>query len=115
MLCLAVDGSTKESSISPERPESTNFVCFSQEPDGVPRRKESFTRLYDSTKHSGATDVGSLFDCPTVVVPGSRPDSLMTRAQGRPKEDDVRPKIVDARSCDPSHACKRHRHHSPET
>jgi len=68
----------------------------------VPRRKESFTRLYDSTKHSGATVVGSLFGCPTVWIPGSRQDSLMTKAQGRPKEDDVRPKIVDARSCDPA-------------
>ena len=46
--------------------------------------------------------MGSLFDCPTVGIPGARQDSLMTRAQGRPKEDDVRPKIVDARSCDPA-------------
>ena len=67
-----VEGSTKESSVSPERLESTNFVCSSQEPDGVPRRKESFTRLCDSTKHSGATDVGSLFDCPTLGIPGAR-------------------------------------------
>ena len=41
------------------------------------------------------TIVGSLFECPTVGIPGSRQDSLMTKAQGRPKEDDVRPKIVD--------------------
>ena len=66
------DSSTKESSISPERQESTNFTHLIQEPDGVPRRKESFTRLYDSTKHSGAPVVGSLFDCPTVGTPGSR-------------------------------------------
>ena len=32
----------------------------------------------------------------------AKPINLMTRAQGRPKEDDVRPKIVDARSCDPA-------------
>ena len=67
-----VNSSTKESSISPERPESTNFTRSFQESDGVPRRKESFTRLYDSTKHSGAPVVGSLFDYPTVGIPGSR-------------------------------------------
>ena len=42
------------------------------------RRKESFTRLCDSTKHSGATVVGLPFGYPTVVVPGSR--------QGKPIE-----------------------------
>ena len=47
--------------------------------------------------------VGLLFDYPTVVVPGSRQGRpkdiyLMTRAQVRPKEDDVRPKVVDVRS-----------------
>ena len=50
----------------------------------MPGRKESFTRLCDSTKHSV---VGLPFEYPTVVVPGSR--------QGRPKKDDVRPKVVD--------------------
>ena len=37
------------------------------------RGKESFTRLCDSTKHSGATVVGLPFGSPTVVVPESRP------------------------------------------
>ena len=55
----------------------------------MPGRKESFTRLYDSTKHSGATVVGLPFKYPTVVVPGSR--------QGRPEKDNVRPNIVDVR------------------
>ena len=36
------------------------------------RRKESFTRLCDSNKHSGATVVGLPFGSSTVVVPGSR-------------------------------------------
>ena len=76
-----------ESSISPERPESTNFTCSFQESNGVPRRKESFTRLYDLTKHSGAPVVGSLFDYPTVGIPGSRQayqpyDEGLRKAQG---------------------------------
>ena len=60
--------------MSPERPESTKFTCPFQELEGVPRRKESFARLYDSTKHSGALVVGLPFDYPTVKVPGSRQD-----------------------------------------
>ena len=44
--------------------------------------------------------VGLPFEYPTVVAPGSRQGRpmdiyLMTRAQVRPKKDDVRPKVVD--------------------
>ena len=42
--------------------EEIEFRLKIKQSNGASRRKESFARLYASTKHSGATDVGLPFD-----------------------------------------------------
>ena len=52
--------------------EESEFKLKNKQAGGGPRRKKSFARLYDPTKHSGATDAGLPFDKPTMRLPGPR-------------------------------------------